>query len=74
MYCKACKAKPTIDERCPAHVLQSKEIKHQTTMKCNLDNGQISEVENFAEDNGTDGDMVRNISPQDVGENTGEEL
>lgn len=74
-YRKACKAKPTGDPRCPAHVLRSMEIKNLITMKCNLDDGEDSELEDVVEeDRVSNGDMVRNISPQEVGENIGEEL
>jgi len=74
-YRKACKAKPTGDPRCPAHVLRPMEIKNMITMKCNLDDGEDSELDDVVgEDRVTNGDMVRNISPQEVGENIGEEL
>jgi len=51
------------------------EIKNLITMKCNLDDGEDSELDDVVgEDRVTNGDMVRNISPQEVGENIGEEL
>jgi len=71
-YRKGCKAKPTGDPRCPAHILRSLEIKQLITMKCNLDDGESSELEDVLQDAAA-GDTARNISPHDFDEDAVEE-